>query len=130
MKEPLSLTLAEIVEIHQDQISRYGGSREIRDYNLLRSAVAAAQATWNGEFLNRTVFEMAAAYIFYICQDHPFIDGNKRTALAAGLVFLELNDIIVTDKNGDLYPAVIRLASGDLGKSEIAAILRKLAANE
>ncbi len=126
MKALLFLTLAEVVEIHKDQIDRYGGHSEIRDYNLLRSAVSAPKATWNGEYLNNDIFEMAAAYIFYICQDHPFMDGNKRTALTAGLVFLEVNGVSIMDENGDLYQAVMGIASGKLGKSEMVAILREL----
>jgi death-on-curing protein len=70
---------------------------------------------------------MAAAYIFYICQDHPFIDGNKRTALAAGLVFLQVNGISIMDEKGELYHAVMRIALGQMGKSEVAPILRGLA---
>ncbi len=121
------LTLAEVVEIHKDQIDRYGGHSEIRDYTLLCSAVAAPKATWDGEYLNSDIFEMAAAYVFYICQDHPFIDGNKRTALAAGLVFLEVNGISIIDENGKLYDAVMRIASGQWSKSEMVTILRGLA---
>lgn len=121
------LTLAEVLEIHKDQIDRYGGHPQIRDCNLLRSAVAAPEATWDGEYLNRDIFEMAAAYIFYVCQDHPFIDGNKRTGLAAGLVFLELNKITILDENGVLFDTVMGVASGTLGKAELVAILRELA---
>ncbi|MEA4924198.1 MAG: type II toxin-antitoxin system death-on-curing family toxin [Syntrophomonadaceae bacterium] len=126
MKAVLFLTLAEVVEVHKDQIDRYGGHPGIRDYDLLSSAVAAPKATWNGEYLNNDIFEMAAAYIFYICQDHPFVDGNKRTALASGLVFLEINDISIMDEKGNLYPAVMSIALGQLNKTEMAAILRGL----
>jgi death-on-curing protein len=126
MKALLFLTLAEVVEIHKDQIDRYGGHPGIRDYDLLSSAIAAPQATWNSEYLNSDILEMAAAYIFYICQDHPFIDGNKRTALASGLVYLEINGISIMDENGALYPAVMSIALGQLGKSEMAAVLRGL----
>lgn len=126
MKEILFLTLAEIVEIHNDQIRRYGGAHGVRDINLLCSAAAMPTATFAGNFLHNDIYEMAAAYAFHICQNHPFIDGNKRTALASALVFLELNGISVVDPNGALYDAMISLSCGNHTKSEIADILRSL----
>lgn len=129
MKALLFLTLAEVIEIHKDQINKYGGHPEIRAYDSLRSAVFAPKATWDGEYLNSDIFEMAAAYIFYICQDHPFMDGNKRTALTTGLVFLEINGVSIMDENGALYRAVMGIASGELGKSEMVTILRGLVGN-
>ncbi len=82
MPEPCFLTLAEVIEIHVDQIKRYGGRQGIRDFGLLESALAQPEASFGGEWLHRDVYEMAAAYAYHICQNHPFIDGNKRTALA------------------------------------------------
>ncbi len=115
MKSISFLTLAEVVEIHADQITRYGGSDGVRDINLLSSAVAVPYASFSGSFLHADVYEMAAAYAFHICQNHPFVDGNKRTALASALVFLELNDISILDPAGKLYHAMISIASGKLG---------------
>ena len=69
---------------------------------------------------------MAAAYVFYICQDHPFIDGNKRTGLACGLVFLEINGITIIDDVGILYETVMSVASGKLKKVDLAKTFRKL----
>jgi len=126
MRAVLFLTLAEVIEIHKDQIDKYGGHPGVRDHNLLSSAVAAPKASWSGTYLNSDLFEMAAAYIFHICQDHPFIDGNKRTALASGLVFLEINGISIEDEKGELYSVVMNIAMGQLGKTEIAKILREL----
>jgi len=126
MNDSLFLTLAEVLEIHKDQIVRYGGHPEIRDYDLLRSSAAAPQATWDGLYLNSNLFEMAAAYIYYVCQDHPFIDGNKRTALASGLVFLELNGITIEDPDGILYMYIMNLASGKMSKNELKSILKNL----
>jgi death-on-curing protein len=122
----LFLSIGEVVEIHKDQVERFGGHPGIRDNGLLCSAVAVPEATFSGKYLNTDLFEMAAAYIFYICQDHPFIDGNKRTALATGLVFLELNGVTITDGNGILYAAVMELATGNIGKANIAELLRNL----
>jgi death-on-curing protein len=83
MKKTEFLTLAEITEIHSDQIRRYGGKGGTRDINLLSSATAMPYASFSGDFLHKDIYEMAAAYAFHICRNHPFIDGNKMTALAA-----------------------------------------------
>jgi len=120
------LTLAEVVDIHKDQIARYGGGSGIRDIGLLSSAVAMPYASFSSEFLHRDIYEMAAAYAFHICQNHPFVDGNKRTALASALVFLELNGIIISDEGGKLYDAMIAIANGGMNKTEFAKILLEL----
>ncbi len=126
MKKITFLTLAEVVEIHADQIHRYGGTDGIRDINLLSSAVAMPYASFSGSFLHADIDEMAAAYAFHICQNHPFVDGNKRTALASSLVFLELNGINISDPKMKLYKGMMSLAAGNLGKTEFAEILRSL----
>ena len=94
MPEPYFLTLAEIVAIHSDQIARYGGRAGIRDMALLESATAQPSAGFGGHYFHRDLHEMAAAYAFHLCQNHPFFDGNKRVAIASALVFLRMNDII------------------------------------
>lgn len=126
MDDIIFLTVGEVLEIHRDQIDRYGGSMLIRSNDLLCSAVNAPAAQFQGEYLNQDIFEMAAAYIFYICQDHPFIDGNKRTALASGLVFLELNGVSIIDAEGVLYSSVMQMAKGQMEKYEMAVTLREL----
>ena len=82
------LTLVEIIEIHTNQIHLYGGDDGIRDLSLLSSAIAIPQSTFDGSYLHNDLFDMASAYIFHICQNHPFVDGNKRVALVSGLIFL------------------------------------------
>jgi death-on-curing protein len=126
MKDIIFLALAEVIGTHADQIKRYGGSSGMRDLNLLSSAVAMPSASFSGSFLHADIYEMAAAYAFHICQNHPFIDGNKRAALASALVFLELNGITISDPRGKLYDAMIALASSKLKKTEFADILRSL----
>jgi len=126
MKEITFLTLAEVIEIHADQINRYGGSDGMRDINLLSSAVAMPYTSFSERFLHSDIFEMAAAYSFHICQNHPFVDGNKRTALAAALVFLELNGIGISDHEDRLYEAMISLAKGEMNKTEFSGVLRHL----
>ena len=79
-------------------LAAHGGATGIRDETLLESAVAAPQATMMGQALLSDPIEIAAAYLFYICRNHVFLDGNKRTALAACLVFLETNDLLPSAK--------------------------------
>jgi death on curing protein len=124
MKKITFLTLAEVIEIHSNQIKLYGGKEGIRDISLLSSAIAMPYATFSGEYLHRDIYEMAAAYAFHICQNHAFIDGNKRTALASSLVFLELNGISIADPEEKLYEALMNIASGKLSKESFAEILR------
>ena len=127
MEEPSFLTLAEVIEIHRNQIELYGGDLGTRDIRLLQSAVAQPEATFDGAWLHSDLFSMAAAYAFHIAANHPFTDGNKRTALATALVFLEINGISLLDPSGKLYNAMIKVASGKLDKSLLAEILRMLA---
>ena len=126
-KEPEFLTLSELIEIHNDQIANYGGEPGVRDINLLSSALAVPQSTYDGTFLHKDLFEMAAAYAYHICQNHPFVDGNKRVALVAALVFLDFNGIDIDDPDDELYPMMMGVAQGKKDKKTLAALFRKLA---
>ena len=121
------LELTEVVRIHVDQIERYGGLAGIRDLGLLQSSIAMPRASFAGEWLHRDQYEMAEAYGFHLCQNHPFIDGNRRTALVCALVFLELNGISIQDPDGRLYQTMIDVASGVLDKLGLAQVFRELA---
>jgi len=121
------LTLAEVVIIHQDQLRRYGGDPGTLNADLLSSAVAMPSASFSGQDFHPTLFDKAAAYLFHLCQNHCFIDGNKRIGLAAALVFLDLNGVTVSDPEGRLYQLVIDVTSGKAGKPEIATVLQDLA---
>ena len=79
--------MSEVLLILEDQVRRYGGTYGVRDPALLSSALAMPSATFEGKYLHKSLFDQAAAYAFHICQNHPFMDGNKRTALASALVF-------------------------------------------
>ena len=94
----LHLTVAAVKVIHAEVLEAHGGAAGLRDETLLESAVAAPQATMMGQPLISDPIETAAAYLFYLCRNHPFIDGNKRTALAACLVFFESNDLLPETK--------------------------------
>lgn len=83
-----------VAAIHENVLQAHGGSAGIRDRALLESAVAAPRASFGGKLLMKDPVEIAAAYLFYLCRNHPFVDGNKRTALASCLVFLEANDLL------------------------------------
>ena len=86
--EPEFLTVEDVLQIHDEQLSAYGGATGIRDQGLLESAVAMPQASFGGAYLHEDLPHMAAAYAFHIAQNQPFLDGNKRTGLVAALVFL------------------------------------------
>jgi death on curing protein len=121
------LNLAEVMEIHRDQIARYGGSAGLRDLNMLKSVVAMPQATFGGTFLHSDIFEMAAAYLFHVVRNHPFLDGNKRVGAVAAIVFLELNRYDFTAREEKLAETVFGLARSELTKADIALFIRKWA---
>jgi death on curing protein len=121
--DPIFLTKDEVLAIHASRIARYGGTVGIRDNGLLDSALAAPRATFGGEYLHGTVHEMAAAYLFHIVQNHPFVDGNKRAGLAAALAFLALNDTWVSAPPDELVELVLGVARGEVSKSEVAVFL-------
>jgi len=89
--ETVFLTFDEILEIHQHQIERYGGATGVRDASALESAVAMPAASFDGAYLHNSIAAMAAAYLFHICQNHAFVDGNKRAGANAAITFLLLN---------------------------------------
>ncbi len=118
------LALDEILEIHTDQIVRYGGSSGVRDLGLLESAIMQAQATFGGQYLHADFPQMAAAYLFHIVQNHPFVDGNKRVGTAAAEVFLLVNGIEFVAPDDALYDTVIAVATGNCTKSELTEFIR------
>ncbi len=120
MTEPVFLGLDEVIEIHHDQIKRYGGHPGILDVGILKSAIAMPSATFDGNYLHTDIFEMAAAYLFHIVRNHPFIDGNKRTGAVASIVFLMLNGIDFHADENDLEKIVLLTAEGKTDKATIA----------
>ena len=122
---PIFLTLDEIIGIHRDQIVRYGGSEGIRDWGMLRLAVAMPAAGFGGQFLHADLCEMAAAYLFHIVQNHPFVDGNKRVGAVAAYVFLALNNMRLTADQASYAEIVLSVACGETPKSAVAEFFRK-----
>jgi death-on-curing protein len=129
MSVPLSHpTVSAVLAIHQEVLAAHGGSPGLRDESLLESAVAAPQATMMGKPLFSDPMEVAAAYLFYLCQNHPFVDGNKRTALATCLVFLSENGLLHDeDLDTDAWEELtLGVASSQLDRPQATKRLRKL----
>ena len=129
MSAPLAHpTVSAVKAIHAEVIAAHGGAPGIRDTALLESAVAAPQATMMGKPLLAGPLEMAAAYLYYLCRNHPFVDGNKRTALAAALVFLGENGLLANEKlNADAWERLtMDVAAGRLNRQQTTIGLRKL----
>jgi death-on-curing protein len=129
LSEPLvHLTVAVVKAIHAEVLAAHGGAPGVRDETLLESAVAAPQATMMGRPLTTDSIEIAAAYLFYLCRNRAFIDGNKRTALAACLIFLESNGLLPEGK----LPAdewerfVLDVAASKIDRDTTTRSLRKL----
>lgn len=120
---PLFLTLDEVLSLHAEQIHLFGGAPGIRDVGLLQSALGGVEATFGGTFLHETVLEMAAAYLYSICRNHPFIDGNKRTAVSVALTFLDMNGIEIDANEDSFYELVIGVAEGRVSKASVAVFL-------
>ena len=125
--QPLFLDLDRVLRIHRSLIEVYGGVEGIRDVGLLHSAIAMPQASFGGAFLHKDLFEMAAAYLYHITQNHPFLDGNKRTGAATAIVFLAMNDIVIEADEDALVELTLAVAEGRAGKLQIAEFFRKLA---
>ena len=125
--EPLFLTLDEVLALHQVQIELFGGSGGVRDLGLLQSAMGNVEATFGGQLLHETLVEMAAAYLYGICRNHPFVDGNKRTAAATALTFLDMNGIELDVAEDDFYDLVIGVAEGRVSKAAIAVFFEQRA---
>ena len=123
--EPVFLTFAEIIEIHNYQIENFGGASGVRDMELLKSAISMPSATFGGTFLHPTIYEMAAAYLFHLVENHPFVDGNKRVGAMAALVFLDMNGIDFEASDEEFTAMVLRVASGKMLKAEITLFLKK-----
>lgn len=120
------LTVALVRELHAEALVQFGGSHGLRDEALLESAVAAPQATFGGESVYANLEEMAAAYLFYLCRNHPFVDGNKRVALGACVVFLRLNGIEPAPDGPEWESLVLDVAASKLDREQTTRRLKKL----
>ena len=129
MSPPIKhLTVSAVKAIHGEVLAAHGGARGIRDEALLESAVAAPQASMMGQPLISDPIEIAAAHLFYLCRNHAFIDGNKRTALAACLVFLESNGLLPNAKlaTNEWEVFVLDVAASRLDRDQTTVRLHRL----
>ena len=122
----LHLTVDIVKEVHQAVIAAFGGSPGVRDEGLLSSAVAAPQATFGGKSPFADLVEVAAAYLFYICKNHPFNDGNKRAAMASAIVFLRLNAVEPAPDSGEWESLMLDVAASRVDREQATAALRRL----
>ena len=125
------LEVEAVLAIHAEVLAAHGGGAGLRDRGLLESAVAAPQASFGGQPLILDPVEIAAAYLFYLCRNHPFVDGNKRTALAAALVVLSENDLLANPdqpgQNIDEWEAlVLDVASSRIDRDQTTTRLKSL----
>lgn len=120
------LSVEIVREIHAEAIEQFGGLDGVRDENLLASAVLTPQSSFGGKSPYRDIIEIAAAYLFYLCCNHPFLDGNKRTAMMAAIVFLRLNGFEPSADKPPWEKLMLSVASGEIDREEVTAQLRKL----
>lgn len=125
--QPLFLDIDRILRTHLALIERYGGQEGVRDVGLLHSAIAMPQASFGGQCLHKDLFEMAAAYLYHIVQNHPFLDGNKRTGAAAAIIFLAMNGVELEADQEGLVDLTLDVAQGKAGKQRIAEFFRGMA---
>ena len=125
MLNPRFLKLSEVLLAHDVQIARFDGMYGVRDEGLLESALAQPEATFSGELLHSTIYEQAAAYLYHIAKNHPFVDGNKRTAFAAIDVFLRMNGYILKLTDAQSYDLVLQVVQGNLGKEDLANYIKR-----
>ncbi|MBS3897679.1 MAG: type II toxin-antitoxin system death-on-curing family toxin [Dethiobacter sp.] len=114
-----------IINFHEQLIKLYGGTAGIRDEGLLNSALEQPNAMFGGSYLHNSLTKMAAAFGFHLCKNHPFIDGNKRIALVAMDTFLQRNGYEICASEKEAYKVIIKLASGEFSKEELAEWLEK-----
>jgi death-on-curing protein len=125
MNEPFFLSRSEVEDIHAQSLKEHGGSDGVRDSGLVDSALAAAVNTWF--YRHGDLFDIAAAYAFHLAEAQAYLDGNKRTAIASALTFLDANGEYVAPDHDGLYQAMIDIANHRLDKPGLAEIFRRLA---
>jgi death-on-curing protein len=121
------LTVEVVLALHQRQLDRFGGGAGLRDRGLLESAIAQPQASFGSTFVHDGLFAMAAAYLFHMVSNHPFVDGNKRAGLLAAQVFLDVNGVTLEHDSEAFYALTMGVAEGRIGKAGVAAELERIA---
>ncbi len=118
-EEIFFLSVEDVIQIQANTIEHEGGMPGLRDPGLLESAVTMPQQQFGGEYLHPGLIDMAAAYMFHIAMNHPFRDGNKRTAVLSALVFLDVNGVEEFPEQVKLEAVTMRLAAGEISKEEL-----------
>jgi death-on-curing protein len=125
--DPAFLDMEDLLELHRLSLEQYGGGSGIRDLGLLESALARPQSSFGEQYAHEGLFAMAAAYLFHVARNHPFVDGNKRTALLAALVFLDINGITIERESEALYELTMGIAEGRIDKAAATLELSRVA---
>lgn len=125
MQTPEFVPKSDVLDIHKRQIERFGGLGGIRDDGLLDSALAQPQATFFGELLHPTIPTQAAAYLYHLAKNHPFLDGNKRTAFATMIAFLSMNSYELNMTEEQAYNMVMQVAQSQMTKEELSSFLEQ-----
>ena len=125
MQPPSFLSVEIVLQIHARVVEEFGGDPGLRDRGLLESAVAMPQSTFAGEFLHASLAEKAAAYHYHLCSNHPFLDGNKRVAVATAEVFLLSNGSELTASDDELEEMTLGVARGQLSKELVIAFFKQ-----
>lgn len=125
MKRTVFLTVEHVLAIHARMIAEFGGDPSIRDRGLLDSAIRMPASTFDGRLLHRGLPAIAAAYLFHLCKNHPFLDGNKRTALATTEVFLALNDARLVADDGFVEEMTMGVAASEWSKERVTTFFQK-----
>ncbi len=124
MEDIIFLSVDDVLLLHRDTIDNDGGLHGVRNHGLLDAAVAMPRQQFGGTYLHEDLAAMAAAYVFHIAQNHPFVDGNKRAAVMSGLAFLFVNDVELTIAPHELEAVTLKVAAGKLEKEKLASWLR------
>lgn len=125
MQIPEFVPKADVLDIHQRQVEKFGGLDSIRDEGLLDSALAQPQVTFFGELLHPSISTQAAAYLYHLAKNHPFLDGNKRTAFATTIAFLGINGYELNMSEEAAYNMVLQVAQGEMSKEELTSLLEQ-----
>ena len=121
----LFLSIQQIDLLHLEVLKEFGGADGLRDRGLLESALEMPWATFDGKLLHKNLSSIAAAYLFHICRNHPFIDGNKRVALGAALIFIEVNGGTIRASDDEFERLTLGVASSEINKDAVTIFFRR-----